>query len=98
MAHDLIIRPEAEAELAEAFNWYEGKVQGLGSEFLNSVEAALLEIRRNPDLHPIIYKNIRRRLIRRFPYAVFYLIKPTHVVVLAVFHARRHSRKWKSRK
>jgi toxin ParE1/3/4 len=98
MAHDLIIRPKAEAELADAFNWYENNVQGLGADFLNAVETALLEISRNPDQHPIIHKGIRRSLIRRFPYAVFYLIKPQQVVVLAVFHARRHPDKWKNRR
>ncbi len=48
MSHELIIRPEAEAELAETFNWYEARIPGLGSEFLLAVDALLNSIVRNP--------------------------------------------------
>ncbi len=34
MNFELIIRPEAEADIADAFDWYESRVPGLGSEFL----------------------------------------------------------------
>jgi toxin ParE1/3/4 len=40
MSRELIIRPEAEADIAEAFGWYEARVSGLGSEFLLVLDAA----------------------------------------------------------
>ncbi len=46
MKYDLIVRPEAEAELAEAFNWYEQQVAGLGSRFLLLVDTAINSIQR----------------------------------------------------
>jgi hypothetical protein len=67
MKYDLIVRPEAEAELAEAFNWYERQVAGLGSRLLLSVDAAINSIQRDPLQYPILYKNVRRALTRRFP-------------------------------
>lgn len=48
MTHELVVRPEAEAEVREAFEWYEERVSGLGSDFLLSVDAALHAILRNP--------------------------------------------------
>ena len=48
MKYDLIVRPEAEAELAEAFEWYEQQVAGLGGRFLLSIDAAINSIRRDP--------------------------------------------------
>ena len=62
MKCDLIVRPEAEAELAEAFDWYEQQVAGLGSRFLISVDAAINSILREPFQYPILYKNVRRAL------------------------------------
>jgi len=97
MAHDLIIRPKAEAELSEAFSWYEDQISGLGSDYLNAIEAALCAIKRNPEIYPTVHGTIRRCLIRRFPYAIFYCIEPTRVVVLAVFHVRRNPSDWKKR-
>lgn len=97
MAHDLIIRPAAEAELADAYAWYEDRIPGLGADFLNAVEAALSSIKRNPDTGPVVHQSIRRSLIRRFPYAIFYIEEPTRIVVLAVFHVRRNPATWKNR-
>lgn len=98
MARELIIRPDAESELAEAFGWYEDQVSGLGADYLNVVEAALLGIKRNPETYPVVHKSIRRCLIRRFPYSIFYLVEPTRIIVLAVFHVRRNPKHWKIRR
>jgi len=49
MSRELIIRPEAETDLLEAFNWYEARVPGLGSEFLHAIDALLNSILRNPE-------------------------------------------------
>ena len=67
MRQELILRPEAEAELTEAFEWYEARVPGLGLEFIRSVDSLLNSISRNPLSYPIIYKTIRRALTRKFP-------------------------------
>lgn len=98
MKHDLIVRPEAEAELAEAFNWYEQQVAGLGSRFLLSIDAAINSIQRNPFQHPIIYKNIRRALTRRFPYQVFFIVDDLQIIVIAIFHGMRNPCVWQGRK
>jgi plasmid stabilization system protein ParE len=67
----LLVEPEAEAELDEAFTWYEGRAAGLGSEFLRAVRASFALIRRNPEQCPRVRGDIRRALVRRFPYAVY---------------------------
>jgi toxin ParE1/3/4 len=97
MKRPLIIRPEAEFDLAGAYGWYETQVPGLGSQFLLSIDATLSSIQRTPELYPVIHKNVRRSLIRRFPYGVFYVAKQDRIVVLAVLHARRDPQSWKDR-
>ena len=66
MKYELVIRPEAEAELKNAFDWYE-QLPGLGSHFILSVDAVINSILRNPQQYPVVYRNVRRALTRRFP-------------------------------
>ncbi|KAF0221672.1 MAG: hypothetical protein FD174_3 [Geobacteraceae bacterium] len=97
MKRELIIRPEAEAELAEAFEWYEERVQGLGSEFLISVDATVHAITRKPQQFAKVHKTVRRALLRRFPYAVFFLVEGTRIIILAFFHVKRDPKHWQER-
>lgn len=89
MTRRLVVRAEAEADLAEAFDWYEDKREGLGADFLLQVDAGLEFIRRYPEAHPIEYKQTRKHLIRRFPYKIIYLLTEDALVVLAVVHVKR---------
>lgn len=91
------IRPEAEADLVAAYTYYEHAAEGLGAEFLRAVEATLAMIERNPLLYSSVHGEVRRGLLRRFPYGVFYTVTGEEIVVLACFHARRDPARWQSR-
>jgi hypothetical protein len=66
MPVELAIAPEAELDIAEAYEWYEGRRAGLGEEFLSSVDACLESIRRRPEMYPVVHEGYRRSLIRAF--------------------------------
>lgn len=93
----ILIRPAAAADIEDAFVWYEQQRLGLGSEFLKIVDDALTAIQRSPQLHPVIHRNTRRVLLRRFPYGIYYRIYPDQIVVVACMHGRRNPRRWQSR-
>ena len=97
MSRRLIIRPEAEAEMAEAFDWYEHRVSGLGCDFLLSVDAVMHAILRHPQHFPRVHRIVRRALVRRFPYEVFFVDDDERIVVLSVFHAKRNPKRWQER-
>ena len=97
MTYKLIIRPEAELDLKEAHQWYENQLEGLGSDFLQCIDAAFSTILDNPQLYPVIHQKIQRALIRRFPYGIFYIVDDDTIVVIAVFHASRNPEKWQDR-
>jgi plasmid stabilization system protein ParE len=97
VSRQLFFRPEAAEELADAYEWYEARVMGLGEEFLRAVEACLASIQRGPQLYPVIHKDIRRALLRKFPHAVYYIFNEKEIVILACFHARRDPKVWKKR-
>jgi plasmid stabilization system protein ParE len=97
MSRQLTIRPEAETDLAEAFEWYEARVPGLGLEFIHTVERLFNSIIRNPQAYPVVYKTVRRALTRKFPYEVFFVLDAQSIAILAVFHAKRSPRRWQER-
>lgn len=97
MTYRLVIQPEAEADLEEACRWYENQRSGLGSEFIARVEAVVERIRETPELHAVVYRNVRQTLVGRFPYVVCYLFEEEQIDVLAVFHGHRDPTAWKLR-
>lgn len=96
MSYKLILRQEAERDLAEARKWYNEMVPGLGSDFLAVVERALESIQENPARFPIIHREVRRALLSRFPYGIFFFLEKERVVVLGVIHTARDPAKWRN--
>ncbi len=94
----VIISSEAEADLTQAYQWYEEQVEDLGSEFLRCVEACIQSIARSPKIYQKVHKNIRRALVLRFPYGIFFFEEANHIRVVAVFHARRDPATWQNRR
>jgi len=94
---DVRLRPEAEQDLADAARWYEEQRPGLGQEFLDQVLATFSAIAERPLASTAVFGSIRRALLHRFPFGVFYLVDGDGVVVIGVLHGSRHPRRWKSR-
>lgn len=78
MTPRFIVRPAAEADIAEAALCYGARSLGLGAEFLRAVDVCFEEIGRNPERFPQIYESSRRALFRRFPYAASSRLRGDH--------------------
>ena len=98
MTPRLIFRPEAEAELLDARDWYEAERVGLGAVFAAAVETTVTAVQQNPLAYPRVRSDTRRALVRRFPYAVYFRPTDDEIIVLAVMHGRRNPRRWRSRR
>ena len=94
----LIVRSSAEADIYEAANWLAGeRGHRVAIDFLDSVEATFNQIADNPKMFAVVEQEIRRALVARFPYGVFYVDGPEAVSVLAVMHLSRNPATWKER-
>ncbi len=91
------IQPEAEAEILEAYWYYEGKAEGLGAAFRDEVEACLERIARHPRAYAVVEGEVRRGLLHRFPYGIFYLIEEERVEVFACFQSSQDPKEWQRR-
>ena len=89
--------PEALAEFRAAAEHYESQQRGLGSRFVNAIDAAVTRIAEAPESGRIIEDHIRRCLSKVFPYAVLYSIEPDYILVVAVMHCRREPGYWRNR-
>jgi plasmid stabilization system protein ParE len=97
MNYVLVFRPEVREELNEAYTWYDNQQPGLGDEFLDCVDEMLNRICQMPESYAVVYRDVRRAVVRRFPYAVYYRIVSSRVIVTAIFHARRDPKAWQTR-
>ncbi len=98
MNYVVVFRLKAHDELNEAYTWYEESQQPqLGDEFLDCVDDVINRICLMPESYAIVYRDIRRAVVNRFPYAVYYRLVSSRVIVIAVFHGRRDPQAWQSR-
>ena len=96
MSLSVVLLPEAQDEFDEAFDWYEAQQPGLGVMFSDRVQELLDQIAVNPRRHQVVMGEVRRAVMRRLPYSLFYRIEGTKIVVFAVFHAKRDPKIWQS--
>ena len=84
----------AEREFTEAAEYFERESPALGAASTAEVERCVAGIVEHPESGRVLVGAIRRRLVRRFPYSVLHSIKPDHIRVLAVMHAKRRPMYW----
>lgn len=89
----LIVRTEAETDIARGFLWYENQRDGLGREFLQEISSRLAAIEQEPLRFPRVVGAIRRAMVRRFPYGICFVVGTSAVSVLAAMHMARDPRR-----
>lgn len=94
MPHPVLTTPEADADIADAFDWYEAQRPGLGAEFLAEVAAVFSYLEAFPDANAAIRGDTRRAIVHRFPYGVFYIVDPDLISITGVLHFRRDPHEW----
>ena len=94
MTLPVVFRRRVKHDLSAAFDWYEGQRSGLGDEFRSSVQSTFKTIELHPELFASVYVEVRRAIVSRFPFAVFYVVEPKRVVVLRVLHMARNPELW----
>lgn len=90
-------QPGAEADLAKARVWYALQREGLDDALTQRVDEALQRIVRSPYAYPVVYRHLRRAVLRQFPFAIFYEPTQDEILVFAVYHSSRDPKKLRSR-
>jgi plasmid stabilization system protein ParE len=93
----VVFRDVASEDVHEAQAWYEAQQQGLGVRFRQSLSLLVSLISEHPLACPAVHRKVHRALLPGFPYALFYLVQPERVLVLACLHQHRGPRALRQR-
>ena len=96
MTRRIALRAEAFAHIAEAFSWYQKQRPGLGWEFDEALSTTFALLVQAPEAGPAVHRGVRRALLSRFPYVVYYELPAGLVEIRAVLHTRRRPRRWRT--
>jgi toxin ParE1/3/4 len=94
---EAIFHPEARAEMREAFNFYEARLDGLGLRFLSAVEQTSERISIQPQAGTPLAGEFRQRIVAGFPYNIIYRVWDDYIYLVAVAHHRRRPGYWRER-
>lgn len=97
MTLPVVLAEDAQADLEAAQDWYAARHAGLAEAFLVELDRQFDHIGRAPHHFPMVYRGVRRALMRRFPYALFFREMNEAILVLACFHASRDPSGWRAR-
>ena len=92
-----MFRRQAELDLEAIEDWYDARRQGLGAEFREAAGELIARIADNPQMYQERYRGLRRAILRRFPYVLWYRAQGASLVVLACVHGSRDPRSVRSR-
>lgn len=87
----------AESELDESIQYYEIQQKGLGKRFYSDFKNTLVRIQKFPKANQIIISDIRRCLLKTFPYSIVYEIINNTIVIISISHQHRKPYYWKDR-
>ena len=93
----LSIRKEAEEDIDQAFGWHSANVPHVANRFLNALENLFVLVMEHPALFPIVYRDLRRAMVRHFPFSLYYRINGADVTAFAVLHQHSADETWQTR-
>jgi toxin ParE1/3/4 len=85
------------AEVAAAAQFYDEQQEHLGKRFVCAVEEGAERIKVDPFLYPVVEGELRRCLIRTFPFCILFRATENSAVIVALMHLRRKPGYWKKR-
>lgn len=91
------VQPLAVLDVEESAIWYEAQEIDLGLEFILEIDAAIDYAVEAPKHYEEIYFGVRRFLLKRFPYAVYFLFENNTIEIIAVLHQHQSPTTWQSR-
>jgi plasmid stabilization system protein ParE len=97
MAKPVEFHGGARADFDESFDWYAERSVRAALGFSTAVDEAIAEIIANPDRFPTTFGGCRYYQLRRYPFRIVYRDEPDRIVMIAVAHAKRRPRYWRSR-
>lgn len=88
----------AEADFAEALEFYRDESEALAGRLYDEIQRLIADICTAPRLYRVVAAPVRRHFSTIFPYAILYVEKPDHVLILAIAHFKRRPGYWREQR
>ena len=88
---------EAESDFDKSYEYYSYKNEKVANDFFKNVNNSLEEIAKNPSTYPKVINEVRKYVIKKFPFIIYYKIEQLIIKIIAIFHANRNPEIWKDR-
>lgn len=96
MTYQIIVRASVELDLLQAQQWYDSKQDHLGAQFRTAFGDIAAVLRESPLIYPVVYRDVRRAVMSRFPYLIYFIVRGQVVEVAACLHGSRDPELFKS--
>lgn len=93
----VVVFADAADDIRAALQWYNARREGLGGVLLDEIDLRFRAVAENPQRYPVVQADVRRALLRQFPYSIYFRASSARVEIIAVLHQRRHPASWQKR-
>jgi plasmid stabilization system protein ParE len=93
----LVIRAEAREDVETTSQYYDEKQAALRVQFLRRLNDAIDRIRSAPELYGVVWRDVRAKRLKTYPFIVYSRLHDAHIEIVAVLHGSRDSSVWQSR-
>lgn len=94
----LIILPYAEIDIKETLTYYKERTEGLEKEFVNIIDSSFQYIQNNPEAFPIVKYDIRKYVVTKFEFCIYFIDREEALYIIAIFHDKRNPKDWLKRR
>jgi plasmid stabilization system protein ParE len=88
---------DAEIDFDNSYQYYLKESVKVAEAFFRQINSSLRKIKKHPDLFPIVFKNIRKFNVRKFPFVIYYFTTIDSIRIIAIFHSSRNPQIWNQR-
>jgi addiction module RelE/StbE family toxin len=95
--YNIELSDDAEKDFDKSYEYYTSESEHIAEAFYNIVNKGFEKIGQNPMANPKVYKDIRKYLVKKFPFIIYYQVKELIIMVVAIFHTSRNPEIWQKR-
>lgn len=85
----IILSEQAKFEIEDSEEYYNLQQENLGNTFKSDLKDSIRNIEKFPNLYPNINEKIKRSVLHRFPFSIYYTVKTDYILILSVAHQHR---------
>lgn len=94
---EIVLSDDAETDFNNSWQYYFDENPKIADSFFKNINQSLAVIKRNPYSFPIVYRNVRKYVVNKFPFVIYYITEDSSVIVVAMFHTSRNPEIWNKR-